>query len=487
MEIEIATNAKDGQKEQSRLEGEGMFRDQFGTRFINVTESTGETKVMVIDSDAFKRYLRRQFYLNNQVCADEKMIRERVKTLDAVAEGAPMYLLHQRIAQAGDVIYYDLADNQGRIVEVTATGWKVITKAPVRFRHKGDAAQQVMPVRASAETAPSLFEFVNIQDPADQLLFEVSFVTCLIPEIAHPIISLIAGEGSAKTTVSRVLKSLIDPAAADLIKFPANELDLGIACSRNHLVAFDNMTHVSQKQSDLLCQVVTGGNICVRKLYTTDDMVTIPLQSCLVFNGIDISGKGKDLLDRTIVFHLPKIEKSRRKDEREFWLEFNAAKPLLLGRYFDILSQAIRAYPDMKPGQKPRMADYFRWGLAVAKALGRDPEEFARAYQANVNRIVQESIEQDPLAAAISVLVDKQKSWEGTFAELHTVLVRRFGSQQLPKAPNQLSRELKRICGTLDKAGVAVTWGKNHAKNLTTVRLTKVGKSSPASPDRRCA
>lgn len=487
MEIEIATNAEDGQKEQSGFEVVGMFRDQFGNRFINVAESTGETKVMLIDSDAFKRYLRRQFYLKNRVCAEEKMIRERVKTLDAVAEGAPMYLLHQRIAQVGDVIYYDLADNQGRIVEVTATGWKVITKAPVRFRHKGDAAQQVMPVRASAETAPSLFEFVNIQDPADQLLFEVSFVTCLIPEIAHPIISLIAGEGSAKTTVSRVLKSLIDPAAADLIKFPANELDLGIVCSRNHLVAFDNMTHVSPKQSDLLCQVVTGGNICVRKLYTTDDMVTIPLQSCLVFNGIDIAGKGKDLLDRTIVFHLPKIEKSRRKDEREFWLEFNAAKPLLLGRYFDILSQAIRAYPDMKLGQKPRMADYFRWGLAVAKALGRDPEEFARAYQANVNRIVQESIEQDPLAAAISALVAQKKYWEGTFSDLHTALVQRCGPRELPKAPNQLSREMRRICGTLGKVGIDVEFDKDRVKNLTIVRLIKVGKSSPVSPDRRCA
>ena len=111
------------------------------------------------------------------------------------------------------------------------------------------------------------------------------------------------------------------------------------------------MSHISPQQSDLLCQAVTGGNICVRKLYTTDDMVTIPLQSCLVFNGIDISGKEKDLLDRTIVFHLPKIEDRERKDESAFWLEFNAAKPLLLGRYVGILSQAIRAYPDMKPGQ----------------------------------------------------------------------------------------------------------------------------------------
>lgn len=469
----IAINASKKQKDQTWFEEKGVFRDQHGNRFIEVTESKGKKKVMPIDSDEFKRYLRREFLSNTGFPAEEKVIKTTVKTLDAMAEIAPAFELHQRIAQAGEAIYYDLADEAGDIVEVTATGWQVLTSGPVRFRQKEDAARQVMPVRASLEKIPSLFAFVNIQDPSDQLLFEVTLVTCLIQEIAHPVINLIAGEGSAKTTASRVLKALIDPSAADLMKFPTKQLDLGLICSQNRLVAFDNMGDISRAQSDLLCQVVTGGNICIRKLYTTNETVTIPLQSCIVLNGIDIAGHGKDLLDRAIILSLPKIDPSQRKDEKEFWQEFDAAKPLLLGRYFDVLAKAIEFYPDTKPEKKPRMADYYRWALAVTKALGRDPEEFAQAYQANVDRVVLDSVEQDPLAVAVSSLVEEKNCWEGTLSELHSSLAYRCDSRQLPKAPNQLSRELKLVAGTLGKVGITVEWDKDRVKNLTTVRLQK--------------
>lgn len=469
----IGIDTRRERNEQTWFEEKGVFRDQYGNRLIEVPEMEGKKTVMPIESEQFKRYLRRQIFIKTGSAADEKLICQTARTMDSMAEIGPVFELHQRIAQAGEAIYYNLADEAGHIVEVSAGGWQVITSSPVRFRQKEDAARQVMPARASLEPMRSLFDYINIQDPSAQLLFEATLVTCLIPMIPHPVINLIAGEGSAKTTTSRVLKALIDPSAADLMKFPTKELDLGLICSQNRLVAFDNMGDISRVQSDLLCQVVTGGNICVRKLYTTDETVTIPLQSCIVLNGIDIAGHGKDLLDRSIVISLPKIDPSQRKDEKEFWQDFNAAKPLLLGRYFDVLAQAIKAYPDTKPEKKPRMADYYRWALAVTKALGRDPEEFEQAYHANMDRVALDSLEQEPLAVAVTSLVEEKFCWQGTISELHNALVYRCDSRQLPKTPNQLSRELKLVAGTLGKVGIAVEWDKDRARNLTTVRLAK--------------
>ena len=468
----VTLDTSQKQKEQTWFEEKNVFRDQFGNRLIRVTEITGAKKVMLINSEEYMRYLRRVIYVKTGFPPEDKVIKTTVKTLDSMAEIAPVFELHQRIAQAGATIYIDLADEEGDIVEVNPDGWKVLTDAPVRFRQKKGEARQAMPVR-SRDTTPSLFNFINIQDPSDQLLFEVTLLTCLIPKIAHPVIILMAGEGSAKTTASRVLKALIDPAAADLTKFPTKELDLGLICCQNHLVAFDNMSEISRAQSDLLCQVVTGGNISVRKLYTTDDTVTIPLQSCLVLNGIDITGHKKDLLDRYVIFNLPEIDPGRRKDETDFWQEFNAVKSVLLGRYFDVLAQAIKIYPYTKPEKKPRMADYYRWALAVTEALGRDPEEFEQAYWDNISRIVLDSVEQDPLAVAISSLVQEKPSWSGTISELHNDLFRHGDSRQLPKAPNRLSRELKLAAGTLGKVGIKVRWDKDRVKNLTTVQLEK--------------
>ena len=464
---------KQEKQESNWFEGKGIFCDQFGNRLIEVTEINGKKKIMKIDSDDYKRYLRRQSFINQSCIPEEKDINKKVKMMDAMAEMGPVHELHQRIAQSGETLYFDLANGAGHIVEITAAGWKVLQEAPVRFQQKDAKALQVMPVRTSLDKIPSLFDFVNIQDSLDQLLFEVTMVTCLIPEIAHPVISLIAREGSAKTTACRVLKALVDPAVADLIAFPTKKFDLGLCCSQNHLVGFDNMRDISKAQSDLLCQAVTGGNICVRKLHTTSDTVTIPLKSCLVLNGIDIAGYKTDLIDRTIVFSLPRIDPSQRKDEKEFWKEFNAAKPMLLGHYFDVLARSIQIYPDTKPESSPRMADYYRWALAVTKALGRKPEEFEQAYQTNIDRSAQDSVEKEPLAAAVSSLVEEETCWQGTISELHVVLGNRFDSRQLPKAPNQLSRELKLVTGTLGKVGIAVEWDKDRGKNLTTVRLAK--------------
>jgi hypothetical protein len=202
-------------------------------------------------------------------------------------------------------------------------------------------------------------------------------------------------------------------------------------------------------------------------------VAVIPFHSCLVLNGIDLAGQRPDLLDRTLLFSLPKIAPGRIKTDTDFWQDFNDAKPLLLGRYFDVLARAIQIYPDMKPESSPRMADYYRWALAVTKALGREPEEFEQAYQKNRNQVVLDSLEQEPLAAAVSLLIAEQDSWEGTVTELHTALVHRFDSRQLPKAPNLLSRELKLVTGTLGKVGVDVSWDKDRINNLTRVRLAK--------------
>ena len=45
-----------------------------------------------------------------------------------------MHEVHVRVAREGDTVYIDLADETWRAVEITAQGWRVVERPPVRFR-----------------------------------------------------------------------------------------------------------------------------------------------------------------------------------------------------------------------------------------------------------------------------------------------------------------------------------------------------------------
>ena len=64
-----------------------------------------------------------------------------------------------------------------------------------------------------------------------------------------------------------------------------------------------------------------------------------------------------------------RMKPGQRKEERTFWAAFEAARPRLVGAMFDVLAKAMHRYPAIHLPALPRMADFCRWGYAVADAL----------------------------------------------------------------------------------------------------------------------
>jgi DNA polymerase-1 len=305
----------------------------------------------------------------------------------------------------------------------------------------------------------------------DRLLVQVYLVTCLVPELPHPIPVISGQKGAAKSTFSRVLRRLVDPAHEELLSLPNDPNELALLLARNYCPTFDNLDGLQPWQSDMLCRASTGGGISKRKLYTDDEEMVLSFRRCVVLNGIQPGVTRPDLLDRTIPLHLERMPPGQRKEERTFWAAFEAARPRLVGALFEALAQAMHRYPTIHLPALPRMADFCRWGCAVAEAIGLGGAAFLQAYTAAIGAQNTAAIENHAVAstvigwlgglAAIAAQADGDAFWSGTAAELLTALEETTTELRIdtkakswPKAPNVLMRRLNEVKSNLLDIGL---------------------------------
>jgi hypothetical protein len=201
------------------------------------------------------------------------------------------------------------------------------------------------------------------------------------------------------------------------------------------------------------------------------------------------------LLDRSLLFELNRIEPENRKEESVFWREFEEALPEIMGGLFDTLSRAMAIYPTLDLKDLPRMADFARWGCAVAEALGIGRDKFLEYYKENIAAPNQEAINANPIATAIVAFMDtipenkKELTMSDLYHELGQVALSEHidtspGNKAWPKAPAALSRRPKLLMSNLLDVGISVkiytaTSGKN--KNRSIVVLEHAGKGNASS------
>ena len=226
-----------------------------------------------------------------------------------------------RVAGHEGAVYVDLCNREWEAVEVTTAGWRLLPSeaVPVRFTRKDNAA--ALPHPAAGGSVDLLRRFLNVQDDVDFRLVVAWMVGTLNPAGPYPLLVLQGEQGSAKSTMVRVLRSVVDPAAEPLRSPPRDERDLAIAASGNWTLALDNLSGVRPWLSDALCRVATGGGFATRELYSDDREVLFSQKRPVILNGIDSLAVVGDLRDRSLVIELPPIPPDEKRTEREFYLE----------------------------------------------------------------------------------------------------------------------------------------------------------------------
>jgi hypothetical protein len=407
----------------------------------------------------FRDWLMRGFYETEGSTPSTQAVQDALDMLRGRArfEGAT-HEVHTRIAEHNGAIYLDLCDEDWRTVCINTAGWQVVNNSPVKFRRARGMLALPEPERGGA--IDRLRDYVNVSND-DWPLIASWLVAVYRPGKPFPVLALHGEQGSAKSTTARVLRSLIDPNKADLRNEPREERDLMIAAKNGWLIALDNLSRIQTWLSDALCRLATGGGFATRELYANDEEVLFDAKRPILLNGIEELATRSDLLERAIVLNLPTIPDNKRRTEAQFWREFEAARPYILGALLDSVSGALHEYDNVKLEKMPRMADFAQWATAAEPFLGLSKGAFMAAYTGNRAASNDLALEASPVAAILISFVETEENWLGTPSELLEELSKRASEdvqrqKGWPKAPNTLSGILKRLAPNLRASGVNI-------------------------------
>jgi hypothetical protein len=305
--------------------------------------------------------------------------------------------------------------------------------------------------------------FLNLKS-ADDWKLVIGFLVAAMQPYGPKFDMEVDGEqGSGKSTVSQVIKRSLDPNKADKRTPPRDERDLMIGASYNWIMALDNLSVIAPWLSDALCRLSTGGALTTRTLYTDDDETLLEAKRPVVINGIGGVTTRPDLLDRAILLKLPQIPDDQRKDEREFWEDFDAVSGQILGALCDAVACALRNIKTTRLARLERMADAVLWVTAAEPALGWEPGSFQRAYRANRGTgnetALESSLIYEPLRQFLTQ--PNHERWEDRPSELLAELNMMAGDQKTkakgwPTNARGLRAALQRIAPNLRAIGIKV-------------------------------
>lgn len=282
---------------------------------------------------------------------------------------------------------------------------------------------------------------------------------CFHPDGPFPI-GLIAGEqGSGKSTLCRIARSLVDPSEAPLTTLPRDERNLYISASKSWMQMYDNVSKIKPDFSDSLCRLATGAGLRRRKL--TTDSAEMIFSSCRpVFLNSIVTGliEANDLADRAIILRTKRLD--GKTEQGELYRNFEQQKPLILGALLTAVSVALRTLPDVSTKSLPRMADFSRWAIAGESGLGFEPGSFIKAYESNRTLVVGSAVDASPIYGALLIIIRKTGYWKGDvkvlFGELQSW--RSTDAAAWPKNHRALRAQLDRIIPGLRREGIHVNF-----------------------------
>ncbi|MCA9835698.1 MAG: DUF2249 domain-containing protein [Trueperaceae bacterium] len=424
----------------------------------------------------FKMLLSKLFYEAEGKPPGTQALQDTLGILEAKArfdfDPQPVYY---RLAERDGTIYIDIGDDKWRVIEIDDQGWRILDESPIMFRRSKNT--KALPVPMPGGRVNRIRDFVNVSEEEYPLLLAF-LVACLYPKGPYPILNIQAEQGSGKSSQARTIKSLVDPSSAPLRSAPRDERDLLIATKHNRVIALDNLSNISGNLSDGLCRLSTGGGYATRALYSDNDENIIEAMCPVILTGITDIATQSDLLDRTIVLHLPRLPESQRKTEAALNAEFSAASPFIFGALLDAVSSGLRTLPTVHIEAPPRMADFAVWATACEVGLGLEPGSFLKAYRENRSQANTIALEESLVSVAFQKFAESLSDpWEGSMSELLTNLESFISDNQRktrewPKAANSLSMKLKRLAPNLRLVGIEVEIHRSNRGSRVSVQKT---------------
>jgi hypothetical protein len=385
----------------------------------------------------------------------------------------------RRIASIGDRIYLDLA--QGEIVEMSATGWHVRDDSPALVRFLRTAGTLPLPRPERGGSFDLLRKFANVDDD-NFVLLVASLLGLALAKGPYIVLLLIGEHGSTKTTLARLLVSIVDPRDPSGLVPSGKPEDVLIAARERHVTFYDNVSRVPDWFSDILCCLATGAGYAKRKLYTDGEGSQLSVMRPQVLTSIEEAINRSDLLSRAITVQLKRQPAYRT--EEAVRADFDEVHPRLVGALCTAISTALGSRAEVD--DLPRMADFAKFVARAEPALPWKPGTFLRLYRRQLGESARVQVEGSPVASALVEFMVKRGSsvWEGHAKDLLDELgpwsATAGAAKAWPRSPKGLRSVLRRHLSDLREFGVEVDLKVGEDARGVLLRVKHAGTSARA-------
>ncbi|MCC7389536.1 MAG: hypothetical protein IT431_12280 [Phycisphaerales bacterium] len=441
------------------IEGLELFHTPEGKAYASIPVDD-HTETWPINNKGFKEWVARLSYQQFGKVPGSQAVQDALTAIAGAArfDGA-QHEVHLRVAGHGDDIWLDLCDADWRAVRITADGWLVVPgrEVPVKFIRRDGMLPLPAPVKGGCIEA--LRPLMNMADDDTWTLAMGWLVAAFRPTGPYGVLSVSGEQGSAKSTVCKLLRGLIDPNAAPLRRMPKSERDVFISAGNSRLCAYNNMSGVRPELSDALCALATDGGFATRLLYADDEEAIFTARRPVILNGIEDPASRSDLVDRTISISLPRIPEDQRRTETEILAEYERLRPGVLGAILDAVASALKRQGEVSFPTLPRMADLTIWVTAAEAGIGWEHGRFHTAFMGNRAESHEDVVAASPIGPAVVAIV-REGPFEGTATELLAALNSRRGEEppakDWPTNYSGMSAALKRLAPDLRATGMIV-------------------------------
>ena len=215
-----------------------LFHDSTG-RTYTTTPIRGVKETLQLSDPQYRAKLRLAYTEHTGRIVTGDALATAIDQLAAIALlDRPEYPIAIRIAEHDGCLYIDLADQDRRLIKVTPGNWSIVDDAPVRFVRPFGMLPLPTPLTGGSLT--ELREFINVED--DDLPLLLAFVVgCFHPTGPYGLLQVVGEQGSAKSSLMRLVHDIVDPHIAIGNTLPKDERDLLVAAQLRWLVSFDNV------------------------------------------------------------------------------------------------------------------------------------------------------------------------------------------------------------------------------------------------------